>query len=241
MPKFFLEGISGTTAVVTGEDARHICKVLRMNAGEAITLCDMQGMDYKGVIEAAEPAQVTVKILSSEPCLAESQMKVRLYQALPKGDKLEFIVQKAVELGVHEIVPVLTSRCVSRPDEKSMRKKQERLQKIAAEAAKQAGRGLIPQILPLESFAAALDSMCASQTAILCYEGEIAPLRDCLPADMPETLAVMVGSEGGFSAAEAQQAREKGVLTASLGKRILRCETAPLCALTAIFYHFGEF
>lgn len=241
MPRFFVEPPAGDTAILTGEDARHIIKSLRMREGETLTLCDGRGFDYQCLIQSAEGDIVAARVLARQPSAGEPAVSIRLYQALPKGDKLDVIVQKAVELGVREIVPVLTERCVSRPDERSMEKKSVRLQKIALEAAKQAGRGVVPRILPLQSYREAISGMKEAERAILLYEGAQTPLSACLPVCPAGSIAFMVGSEGGFSPEEVRRAESQGIFPASLGRRILRCETAPLCALSVILFAAGEF
>lgn len=239
MPRFFSSDISEGAARIAGDDARHIARVLRMRSGERLTVCDLAGSDYDCVLREISDAQVLCEVLEKRPCLAEPGVQVRLYQALPKADKLEWIVQKAVELGVYEIVPVETERCVAKWT-RGGENKRERLQKIAYEAAKQAGRGLIPQILPVCGFSDAILGMKAFSRAILLYERATAPLRLALDGDFSST-AIFCGSEGGFSAAEADYAAEQQIFLASLGRRILRCETAPLCAVSAVLYAHGEF
>jgi len=145
LPRFFIEDINSETAIISGADATHISKSLRMKVGEGITLCDMKGTDYFCEIQSI--AEIVIcRVVSTEKSKTEPSVKVTLYQAIPKLDKFEMIIQKAVELGVHEIVPVLTNRCISRPDSKTMGKKIERFSKISYEAAKQSGRGIIPHI-----------------------------------------------------------------------------------------------
>ncbi len=239
MPRFFTEQIAGDLAVITGEDARHIALSLRMKAGEPVTVCSGNGTDYPGTLSLVTPQQVEVQLEEGIPCRSEPATKITLYQALPKGDKMEWIIQKAVELGVTAVVPVLTSRCVSRPDAKSFEKKLLRYQKISEEAAKQCGRGMIPKIEPLIGFGEALKRIAAAQRGILFYEQGTAPLRQLLAPDVRE-IAVLIGSEGGFSPEEAAQAMELGIPAATLGPRILRCETAPLAALAMILYEQGD-
>ena len=239
MPRFFLETISGDSACIAGEDARHISRVLRMQPGRDLTVNDMRGMDYLCRITEIRAGLVSLKILESMPCQSESKIPIRLYQAIPKGDKLEFIVQKAVELGAAEIIPVLTSRCISRPSDKGMEKRLVRLRRIALEAAKQSGRGIIPRVRPVMPFADAVSEMASGGLAVMLYEESSAPLNRVLRPH-PESVSLLVGSEGGFSKNEAAFAQERGVAAASLGKRILRCETAPVCALSALLYHLGE-
>ena len=136
MPRFFTQTISREGGSITGDDAKHIAKVLRMKIGEELTVCDTKGYDYHCMIESLSDKEVTLKVLSAEESQSEPSVKVHLYQAMPKGDKLELIIQKAVELGVDSITPVMTRRCVSKPDAKSMAKKLERYNRIALEAAK---------------------------------------------------------------------------------------------------------
>lgn len=239
MPRFFTDQIDEREGIITGEDASHIAKALRMRPGEEITLCDKHSSDYFGIIQSVTPQQVVVSIREKQPCAAEPNIQVALFQAIPKGDKLELIVQKAVELGVSEVYPVLTRRCVSRPDERSFGKKRERYQRIAYEAAKQCGRGIIPFFGPLLSLEEALERMSAYDKCILFYERSTQPLAGVL-AGAWRRAAILIGSEGGFDPQEAQLAVERGIQEASLGRRILRCETAPLAALSVLMYQSGN-
>ena len=172
MPKFFLDSAPGETALLDGEDGRHIARSLRMRPGEALTLCDCRGTDYDGVIDTIDGENVTVRILGSRPCAAEPSLSAVLYQCLPKLDKFDLVVQKSVELGVSRIVPVLSMRCVSRPDAKSLAKKLERWNRIAAEAAKQSGRGILPPVSPALTFEQAVrEAESAGGVNLLFYEG----------------------------------------------------------------------
>ena len=221
MPRFFTsavqfdEAASVGSAVIDGEDGRHIARSLRMHTGDALTLSDGAGTDYTGEIESITGDTVMV----------------------PKADKLELITQKAVELGVTKIVPVLTSRSVSRPDAKSVSKKQERLQRIALEAAKQSGRGIIPEIGKMTDLESALRT--APGKKILFYEGGGEALGTLVSPDEAE-VSVFIGPEGGFDAAEVQLAKQYGATPATLGPRILRTETAPLAALSVLMYITGN-
>jgi len=239
MPRFFCDTIQGDRAVITGDDARHISKVLRLREGDSLTLCDMSGYDCEGVIETVDSTSVTLQITGRTPSRNEPSVRVRLYQALPKGDKFELIVQKAVELGVDEIIPVLTHRCVSRPDGRSMEKKRVRYQRVALEAAKQSMRGKVPQVGELLDFPQAIARMGEDERAILFYERATEPLGELLAGSF-STLSILVGAEGGFEETEVAYAREHGIPTATLGRRILRCETAPLAALAVAMYATGN-
>lgn len=230
----------GENAVITGEDARHIALSLRMRAGERVTLCDSAGQDYQCVLTEISPAKVLLRVEEVEPSAGEPSLQITLYQALPKGDKMESIIQKSVELGVAKIVPVLTHRCVSRPDQKSMSKKLERYNRISLEAAKQCGRGRIPPVEPLIDFEEAVGRIAQAPLGIFFYENAQEPLKDALTCRLQQEVSILIGSEGGFEPSEAAYAVEKGLLPLSLGPRILRCETAPLAAITAILYQGGE-
>ena len=240
MPRFFVDSVEGDPIEITGGDARHIALSLRMKIGETLILCDGDGHEAECAIVSIAPECVVLSVRSRRDSVAEPKTKVILYQALPKLDKMETIVQKAVELGVFEIVPVLTSRCISRPDEKTMAKKRERLQKIADEAAKQCGRGKLPQVGELLSFKNAVKAMSTADVPLLFYEHATAPLKTSLEHAEGKTVAVLIGSEGGFSEEEAAYAVENGLLSVSLGPRILRCETAPAAALSVIMFATGE-
>lgn len=186
------------------------------------------GADYRCALEAVSDGQVRCRILSRAPSETEPRIAVTLYQALPKGDKLDFIVQKAVELGAVEVVPVLTRLCVSRPDERAAEKKVQRLQKIAEEAAKQSGRGILPAVRPLLPLDRALERMGASDLSLICYEGGGEPFTSLLPRKELRTLSLLVGSEGGFDPEEVQAARERGVRPVTLGRGFSAVRPLPL-------------
>lgn len=239
MPRFFTETINETKGIITGDDAKHIAKVLRMKTGEKLVACDCQGNDYDCVISEVTDKQVELTVERAYPSETEPTVRVTLYQAMPKSDKMELIIQKAVELGVSAIVPVQTKRCVSRPDAKSMAKKLERYNRIALEAAKQCGRGRIPEVLPMLDYSEALTAMKADERAFLFYENSTSSFRKELEQKVA-SISIMVGAEGGFEEEEVNKALEQGIASLSLGKRILRCETAPLAALSIIMYETGN-
>ena len=240
MPRFFVESLAGDPIVIEGGDARHIALSLRMKQGEELILCDGKGTESVCAVASLCPESVVLDVKERRASETEPKTRVTLYQALPKADKMEYIVQKAVELGVYRIVPVLTSRCISRPDEKTAAKKRERLCKIAAEAAKQSGRGIIPEVDGVLTFKNAVKEMSTAGLPIFFFEHASLPLRKYMEKYTGGDIAVMVGAEGGFSDEEAVFAEENGLLSASLGPRILRCETAPVAALAAIMYAAGE-
>lgn len=242
MPRFFTENApQDGYLLLTGEDARHIAKSLRMQPGEELTVCDGHGIDHACVIEQVDTDTVRARVCRTQPSVSEPRMRVTLYMALPKNDKMELIVQKTTELGVTDIVPVLTARCVSRPDARTLEKKIDRWSKIAAEAAKQSGRGRIPRVHPALGLGEALAAAAQADVALLLYECEREHgLRAALTARTPCTVSVLVGPEGGFAPEEARQAQDAGLVSVSLGPRILRCETAPIAALACILYECGD-
>lgn len=244
MPRFFTQDITETGGCITGEDAKHIAKVLRMKVGDELTVCDTKGRDYDCMIEEIGAGEVRLKVLSVAPSQSEPDVRVHLYQAMPKADKMETIIQKAVELGAASITPVMTRRCVSRPDAKSMDKKLVRYNRIALEAAKQCGRGVVPPVLPLLELPQALEQMQRTGCPILFYENATAPAKQVIAKARESVkeleIAVLIGAEGGFDEDEVALAREHGCHILSLGKRILRCETAPLAALTILMYETGN-
>ncbi len=237
MPRFFIDGTADGRAYIAGADALHIAKALRMRPGEALTLCDGRGTDFDGVLETVTDRQVTVRVTASRPSQAEPTLAVTLYQGLPKGDKMDWIVQKAVELGVTAVVPVATRRSVARLEGKAD-KKQERWQRIAAEAAGQCGRGMLPSVERPLSWSQALSRL-AGEPALVFYEGGGQPLRE-LVTPSTRRLSVFVGPEGGFDPEEIDVFRRQGGGVATLGPRILRCETAPLAALTLLMHLSGN-
>lgn len=237
MPRFFIPEKPSDRITVTGSDARHIGYSLRMKAGDSLTFCH-GGTDYSCVIESITADEVICRIEDASPTLAEPSVELTIYQAYPKQDKPEIIIQKTTELGVCRIVPFLSARCVARPDKKSYEKKRERFQKIAEEAAKQSGRGKIPEIARLMTFEEALADMAQCGTKLLCYENGGRRLKD---VGFPEggSIGVMIGSEGGFERGEAEAAERAGAIPIWLGERILRCETCPI-AVTAIIMNLTD-
>ena len=243
MTRFFVEAqdLSGDTLHLTGENFQH-AKVLRLKPGERMLVCDGQGEEALCAVRQVGAAELELEVLERRESETEAAVRVSVYMAFPKADKLEHVIQKATELGAYEIVAFPSARCVSRPDEKSLKKKLERWQKIAASAAEQSGRGRIPQVVTLGSFKEALERAKQADKALLFYENEHAvTLRMALESGAFQTVSLLTGPEGGLEEAEVDQARKAGLQVCTLGSRILRCETAPLCALSAVMYAAGEF
>ena len=241
MTRFFVDPdvFDRDTMVLSGENAQHD-KVLRLQEGEIVLVCDGQGQECVCRVSQTAP-EIVLSVEDRRSSVSEPVVDVSVYVAFPKADKLEHVIQKATELGAREIIAFPSSRCVSRPDEKSLKKKLERWQKIALSAAQQSGRGRIPQVLVLNSFSAALSRAAQSDRALLFYENEDAYTLKMALEGSYRTVSLMVGPEGGLEETEVSQAQEAGLKICSLGKRILRCETAPLCALSAVMYDAGEF
>ncbi|HPK15619.1 MAG: Ribosomal RNA small subunit methyltransferase E [Firmicutes bacterium ADurb.Bin248] len=242
MSRFFVEqkDILGGRAFVSGEDARHISAVLRLSRGDEATLCDGAGTDYRARVERIEKDRVAFAILASSPSEAEPETRVTLFQGLPKAGKLEAVIQKCVELGVYAISPVAAARSVVRLTAKEFAGKLPRYQKVACEAAKQSGRGIVPEVRGL----ARMDEIDpgAFDAFLLPYEGERrTTLRDALRAlDRPRTIGFAIGPEGGFEPDEVARLREKGAACVTLGKRILRTETAGPAVLAMLLYELEE-
>lgn len=243
MTRFFVtpQELQPDFLVLTGENAQH-AKVLRIKCGEQVLICDGQGRECLCTVSDVSAGQISLVVQKRQASESEAAVRASVYMAFAKSDKLEHVIQKATELGAYEIVAFPSARCVSRPDDKSLEKKLERWQKIAASAAEQSGRGRIPQVLTLPSYKAALERAAQADKALLFYENEQSTtLKMALREGKYETVSLLTGPEGGLEPAEVEQAMAAGLRVCTLGKRILRCETAPLCALSAVMYDAGEF
>ena len=245
MPRFFVNQnqIDDEYITILGEDAHHISRSLRMAVGEHITVSDMKKYEYECVLEIFADTFVKAKIIDKYISKTESPIRIHLYQALPKGDKLDLIIQKSVECGVYDITPFESERCVVKVKGDAEDRKTERRNKISIEAAKQCGRGIIPQVKQTVSFENMLKEASGFDAALFCYEGQgTKPLGNILRLLKNEReikdIAVIIGSEGGFSPSEAMSAAEHGFYSIGLGKRILRAETAAIFAVSCITYEF---
>ena len=242
MVRFFVPEaeLAGSFLVLTGENAAH-GKVLRLKAGDEVTVCDGMGTECRCRVSDMSPGQISLVIHDRLASRSEARVQVRIFMAYPKGDKLEHVIQKATELGAAEILAFPSQRCVSRPDARSLEKKLERWQRIAAAAAEQSGRGRIPRVSVLPSYAAALQAAAEADVPVLFYENERARTLSATLHGSYTTVSLMTGPEGGLTPEEVEQAQQAGLHICSLGARILRCETAPLCALSAVMFAAGEF
>ena len=242
MPRFFIPGIApepGDRITLSEEDSRHVSLSLRMKRGDTLTLCDGRGTDYECVAVDFTDA-VTVEVLSSSTSAGEPPYRAVVFQAEVKGDKFDTVVQKSVELGAIGIVPFTSSRCVSRPDPRDADKKRKRREKIAKEAAKQCGRGTVPVAGATLPFAAMISEAAKADLPLFFWECATTPLKDVLREETPASVSVVIGPEGGFSEEEARSAAEAGLIPVSLGKRILRTETAAGSVLSILSYRYEQ-
>lgn len=245
MRRFFTEPINisdGKVRII--EDAGHITKVLRMSVGDEIIVFDGTGKEYLSRLESISPKECVASVVSEEFSSSEPSVKVSVFQGIPKSGKMETIIQKVVELGVYEIIPVEMERCVVRLDGKSRVEKAKRWNKVSVEAAKQCGRSVIPKVLEPVAFNEALEMMAKLDMAIMPYEvlghdGEKG-LKALLEGFEGESVGVIIGPEGGFSDGEAENAGSSGIKQIGLGKRILRTETVASAIVPIIMYEKDE-
>lgn len=248
MYQFFVEphqiNINDKSVTITGSDVNHIKNVLRMKTGEKIAVSNGQdGREYICGILELEDECVRCELRSVKEDGAELSSRVYLFQGLPKADKMELIIQKAVELGVYEIIPVETKRCVVKLDEKKAKNKIARWQSIAEAAAKQSKRGIIPQVSDVMSFSQAVKRAGGMNVKLIPYElaDGMEKTREIMGQLAPgQEIAIFIGPEGGFEKAEIEMALASGIEPVTLGKRILRTETAGFTVLSWIMYHLEE-
>jgi 16S rRNA (uracil1498-N3)-methyltransferase len=244
MHRFFVPQLYNDEMTIEGVDARHISRVLRMQIGARLQIVSDDGVSALAEISAIDGERVSVRCLEKLAESHEPRVRLILAQGLAKGEKMDFIIQKAVEMGAYSVIPVAMEHSVVRLEGVKAQKKVERWQKIAESAAKQSKRDLIPQVQPVISFDAMLAS-CDCQTRIIAYECEDRlSLKQALRSAEAEggisSLLLIIGPEGGISEGELDAARGAGAVPVSLGKRILRAETAGLVAISAIFYETGD-
>ena len=249
MPRFFVknEQIENDIVRIVGNDAFHISRALRMAVGERITACDENGTEYECELITFADGFVEGRITERCESKTEPCFFAHVYQGLPKGDKLDLIIQKTVECGASALTTFESDFCIAKSKPDAEQKKLERRQRIALEAAKQCGRGMIPEIRRTVGFKEMLDEAGSADLVLFCYEGEnTKPIGAYLSADelrriserehRKPKIAIVVGSEGGFSEKEAAEAETRGFKMCGLGKRILRTETAAMFALCCLVY-----
>lgn len=244
MPKFFInkENIKNNSVTITGQDALHIAKVLRTEVGDVLTLCDGRGTDFFAKVTECSKDSVSLDITDAFDCLAEPEISVTLFQGIPKQGKMDYIIEKCTELGISRIVPVSTKRSVVKiDDKKSEQKKLERWRKIASESVKQCQRGRIPEITDVMSVASAVKFSKGLDLTIAAYECEKeTSIKSVLSAQSPKSIGIFIGPEGGLDDKEVKMFHDANIKTVTLGKRILRTETAGHTVLTAVMYEFNE-
>lgn len=242
MRRFFVERIQDDQVCIEGADARHIGKVLRLKSGDHISVVTADGEEYDVVLKEISAGMVKGTALAMQDCSGDPALKVILVQGMPKGDKLELIIQKCTELGITEIWPVHTERTVVQLTGKKAEDRRERWQRIALEAAKQCKRQHVPLVRNIQSWQNALQNMTDSFQGILLWESEDTnSLREALSnMNCESPVYIFVGPEGGLTDTEVHLAEAKGICTVTLGPRILRTETAGLAALSIIMYQLGD-
>ena len=245
MSHFFITSgqITGDELTIVGDDVNHMKNVLRMRSGEAFTAADENGMFYRCEVDTLDKQQVTAKVLWKEEGTSELSSKIYLFQGLPKSDKMELIIQKAVELGAYQIIPVATKRAIVKLDAKKEASKLKRWQSISEGAAKQSGRMLVPQISEVKTFGEALQMAQDLDVSIIPYECArgMEATREIFGSIKPGmSVGIFIGPEGGFEESEVAKAQELDVKPVTLGKRILRTETAGLTTLSILMYLLEE-
>ena len=242
MNRFFgkSENITDNRIVIDGQDVNHMKNVLRLKVGEEVMVNGGNNKDYLCTISEYQPDAVYLDVVEIMDSDRELSAKVFLFQGLPKGDKMELIIQKCVELGVFEIIPVAMKRCVVKLDDKKASSKIKRYQAISESAAKQSNRSIIPEIKSVMSFKEAVSYAKGLDIAIIPYElceGMDSFKKVLSEIKSDKTVGIFIGPEGGFEASEVNFALENGITPVSLGRRILRTETAGMTVMSIIMYH----
>ena len=242
MHRFFVpvDQIIDDQTALTGSDAQHALRVLRLERGSVVLLCDGQGYMYDGKVVALEKDRVVLSLYNKRPMESEPNVRVTLYQGLPKQGKMETILQKCTELGVSSIVAVSFSRCVVRLNEKDGAAKRERWQKTVQESCKQSGRGIIPIVEGPLPFDKSLALMAQHDLLIVAYEEETVRGLSQALSEIPLNVGIVIGPEGGMSYGEVEAMEKIGGIPVGLGKRILRTETAGMAVLSALMFAAGE-
>lgn len=236
MHKFFVRNKDNDKIIITGDDFHHITKVLRRKINDEI-ICSYNNYEYLCKITDILEDKINLSIISENISDIEPNIKIYLYICLSKSDKIDFVVRKATELGVYEITPVVSKRCISKPKDNKVA----RYNKIAYEAAKQSKRDYVPIVNEFMSFESALNNI-NTDLSVLLYEDEKSiTFKETLSSNDFKSISLFIGPEGGFDICETELAKSKNIIISSIGKRILRCETAPLAAISSIMYHIGEF
>jgi 16S rRNA (uracil1498-N3)-methyltransferase len=243
MPRFYVPHpkIEKGKLKVEGQSVRHIRNVLRLKKGDEMTVFDGSGKEYEGTIVGESSSSVIMAIQEVLPSKTESPLEVTLAQSLLKGEKMDYLIQKATELGVREVVPFFSSRSIPLLEGSKRSARLRRWVKIAIEASKQCGRGVVPVIQPIQEYSGLLLSASQDSLCLILWEREGARLGEVLTRVKEKTkVFFMVGPEGGFSEEEVENAKKAGFLPISLGERILRSETVSLSLLSILQYEWGD-
>ncbi|WP_027091149.1 RsmE family RNA methyltransferase [Cohnella thermotolerans] len=252
MQRYFVPSgqIGESSLTLLGEDARHLATVMRARPGDEFVACDGSGYELLAVAESIEPGRIEARIVERRLSQAEMAWQITVAQSLPKGDKLETVIQKGTEAGAFAFRPFLSQRTIVQYDERKEAKRLERWRKIAKEAAEQAHRGIVPDVASVCTWKTLIGSLGEYDLTLLCYEEEgrrgaglkpaLADFRNGFAGGRAPRLLLLVGPEGGFAPQEAEQAKAAGAVPVGLGRRILRTETAALVALACIAYESGE-
>ena len=245
MPKFFTarENIKDTTLIIDSEDANHLKKVLRINVGDKITVCDGAGIDYTVRVSEIGKNEIECDIIDRKKSDTEPNINITLYQGLPKAAKMDYIIQKNTELGISKIVPAKLARCVVKLENKAAEdKKCERWQKIAIASAKQSGRGIVPVIDNPMTVDEIIEDVKDYDLVFVPYECEDQSRLKTIVESVPDAkdIAFIIGPEGGFDISEIEKFKAAGIKTVTLGKRILRTETAAEAVVSMLMYAYNE-
>ena len=243
MPRFYVPQprIENGILRIEGDEVKHIRRVLRLKAGDEIIVFDGLGKEYEGTITEERPSSVVIRIQNIFSSKNESHLEVTLAQSLLKGEKMDYLIQKATELGVKEIIPFFSSRSVPLLEKSGMLKRHHRWERIAIEASKQCRRGVVPKIEPLQDYSEMLRAASPGSLRLIFWEREGVRLKEVLGKSIKKReIFFIIGPEGGFSQGEIEEAKKAGFLPVTLGRRILRAETASLCLLSILQYDRGD-
>ncbi len=243
MPRFYVPSprIENGRLRIEGDEVKHVRKVLRLKAGDEIVVFDGAGKEYEGRIVEESPSSVGVVVQNIFISEKESHLEITLAQSLLKGEKMDYLIQKATELGVKEIFPFFSSRSIPRFEKKNALKRHQRWKKIAIEASKQCGRGVVPNIEPLQDYSEMVQNIPQEFLRFVLWEIGGARLKEILKGTKEKKqIFFIVGPEGGLTPEEIGLAKQNGFAPVTLGKRILRAETASLCFLSVLQYELGD-
>ena len=242
MQKFIIQKIDSVPAqaLITGQDARHISRVLRHSAGDHITVTNGRGQDFSATITAISPLTVELSITDKIETMTEPPIDITLCSGMLKDKKMDFIIKHVTQLGIYRWIPFFCERSIPSPDEKRLEKRRQRWETIAKESLKQCGRSLLPEISPPVSFNKLLHISADYDQKIAFWENETTPLSNLKKQPSGQKIIILIGPEGGFSADEIQAAEKNGFSSFSLGPRILRAETASIACCTLIQHMFGD-